>query len=100
MEGCEQLDVTVQSVSCLRAQKVLMSGVRGNLSALIQRRVTALMILIRGEDPSAVRREREAGSNRTKASEELQGDEGLGHLLALLSTGIWVQGGLALHGCF
>lgn len=82
---------------------MLMSSVFRNLSALIQCRVTTVMNLIRGEDLSAnvARvRERELEINGTKASEELQGDEGLGHLLALLSTGVWVQRGLALHGCF
>lgn len=48
------MDVTVQSVSCLKAQKVLMNAVCGNLSALIQRRVTMLMILIRGEALNAM----------------------------------------------
>lgn len=48
------MDVTVQSVSCLKARKVLMNAVCGNLSALIQRRVTMLMILIRGEALNAM----------------------------------------------
>lgn len=67
MEGCEQLDVTVQSVSCLKAQKVLMNAVCGNLSALIQRGVTMLMILIRGAALNAMWQESTRERQRARA---------------------------------
>lgn len=48
------MDVTLQSVSCLKSRKVLMNGVCGNLFALIQHRAIMLIILIRGETLDAM----------------------------------------------
>lgn len=60
------MDVTLQSVSCLKSRKVLMNGVCGNLSALIQRRATMLIILIREETLDAMWQERVAQNKRDK----------------------------------
>lgn len=67
MERCEQLDVTVQSVSCLRARKVLMNTVCGNLSALIQLGATMLMVLIRGVALNAMWQESSRERQRARA---------------------------------